>query len=318
MLTAKFLNAWPEMGLSHTGEKVSRICLELIGAPAEIVIGDPKPHCQDDYNTSIILKDTKLIMAQDSILVADGLIRRFGVETDIPGQVLVTATTEHPSKPEMLTIPGDPYVIHLIFPRKPVTEVLAGLRIGIDPGHGGKDGGHRGPVNLLEKDVALAVARDLQGLLEACDAVPVMTRTSDIDITAQDRLEILTARAADICVEIHTSGDADPNYQEYKLYAGRSQKSKELAAQISHALFERMGINLQTMVRAEDKEQATFPVVRVEPICLTHYVDEANFRAPLFQKRIAQSIFNGIHRFFAAKDAQSGACHVLGGEDREA
>ncbi len=302
MLTAKLLNAWPQTGLSHHGEEVSRICLELIGAPSEIAVADPTECSCGDFSTSIVLGGTKLVMAEDDILVADGLIRRFRVESKSPNQVQITAVTEHPSKPQEFTVPGDPYVIHLIFPRKPVIQVLSGLRIGIDPGHGGNDHGYKGPVNLLEKDVVLDIAKELRGLLERCGAAPIMTRIHDLDMTAKSRLEVMTAQAADACVEIHVSGDVNPDYQEYRLLVGKSRESQELARYIGAALFERMGIKLRTGDGPADSETHPFPVVRVEPICITHYVDEANFRAPLFRKRIAQSIFNGIHRFFKTKN----------------
>ena len=39
--------------------------------------------------------------------------------------------------------------------------------IAVDPGHGGKDPGARGPSGLREKDVVLRVSRELAGMIDA-------------------------------------------------------------------------------------------------------------------------------------------------------
>ena len=54
----------------------------------------------------------------------------------------------------------------------------------IDPGHGGIDGGAVGGANLLEKNVVLAVAKELGAQLSASGRYDVrMTRTSDVFVS---------------------------------------------------------------------------------------------------------------------------------------
>ncbi|RPH43136.1 MAG: N-acetylmuramoyl-L-alanine amidase, partial [Planctomycetota bacterium] len=65
----------------------------------------------------------------------------------------------------------------------PTTEekrstVLSGVKIAIDPGHGGMHTGGKGN-HLMEKDINLAVALQLQKILESWGARVVMTRTTD-------------------------------------------------------------------------------------------------------------------------------------------
>jgi N-acetylmuramoyl-L-alanine amidase len=54
---------------------------------------------------------------------------------------------------------------------------LAGVKIAIDPGHGGVHRGGMGNRGLLEKDINLGVSLNLQRILESWGARVVMTRT---------------------------------------------------------------------------------------------------------------------------------------------
>src|SRR5476649_1994109 len=74
----------------------------------------------------------------------------------------------------------------------------------IDAGHGGKDPGAHGSYSL-EKDVALAVAKKVQALLN--DDMPeitvIMTRTTDKFIPLNERSEIANRNNANLFISIH-------------------------------------------------------------------------------------------------------------------
>ncbi len=89
-----------------------------------------------------------------------------------------------------------------------LTRVL-GLKLGrvvIDPGHGGKDVGTRGPSGLYEKDVVLDVARRLGGLIEdRLGSEVVYTRSDDTFIPLEERTRIANERKADLFLSIHAN-----------------------------------------------------------------------------------------------------------------
>jgi len=79
-------------------------------------------------------------------------------------------------------------------------------RVILDPGHGGKDPGAIGPSGLKEKDVTLAIAKDLSALLKRNLGVEVfLTRKDDEFISLDRRTEIANQLEGDIFVSIHAN-----------------------------------------------------------------------------------------------------------------
>ncbi len=76
--------------------------------------------------------------------------------------------------------------------------------IAIDAGHGGEDPGAIGPNRLREKDVVMAISRELHALLERDEGFsPTMVRTGDYYISLKGRRDIARQRQADLFVSIH-------------------------------------------------------------------------------------------------------------------
>ena len=76
-------------------------------------------------------------------------------------------------------------------------------RVALDPGHGGKDLGARGPTGLLEKNVCLALARNLALRLEAHYRV-ILTRSDDYQVELRQRTAIANQAEADLLISLHT------------------------------------------------------------------------------------------------------------------
>ena len=78
------------------------------------------------------------------------------------------------------------------------------LVVAIDPGHGGQDPGASGPTGKREKDVTLAVARELARQVNATPGLRAyLTRDTDVFIPLPMRAQRARAAKADIFVSIH-------------------------------------------------------------------------------------------------------------------
>jgi N-acetylmuramoyl-L-alanine amidase len=81
--------------------------------------------------------------------------------------------------------------------------------VAVDAGHGGEDNGARGLRGVREKDVVLAIAKDV---VKALDAVPgvkgVLTRSGDYFIPLRERYRIAERMKADVFISIHANSSA--------------------------------------------------------------------------------------------------------------
>jgi N-acetylmuramoyl-L-alanine amidase len=80
---------------------------------------------------------------------------------------------------------------------------LAGIKILLDPGHGGKETGATGPTGYLEKDLNLVVSKLLRDQLTQRGATVVMTREEDDFLSLVERQNIIAQEEPAISLSIH-------------------------------------------------------------------------------------------------------------------
>jgi N-acetylmuramoyl-L-alanine amidase len=91
-------------------------------------------------------------------------------------------------------------------PHKSVNSKAGGQRnlvVAIDAGHGGEDSGAVGYRKILEKDVVLAIARELHKRLKKPGYQPVLIRDGDYYVGLRQRTEIARKARADLFISIH-------------------------------------------------------------------------------------------------------------------
>ena len=78
-------------------------------------------------------------------------------------------------------------------------------RVVIDPGHGGAQAGARGTKSLVEKQLALQLARRLETRLAAAGVHVTLTRTRDADVPLSERVASANRQAPDLFVSLHAN-----------------------------------------------------------------------------------------------------------------
>ena len=125
----------------------------------------------------------------------------------------------------------------------PYARYLRGIKICLDPGHGGQ--GHlpkykRGPTGLREAEVNLRVAFYLRDFLSQAGAIVVMTRTDDSFVSIPDRADIANRNEVDFFISIHHNSINVPktNYTStwYHRDADDSPASLDLARYIQQGV----------------------------------------------------------------------------------
>ena len=88
-------------------------------------------------------------------------------------------------------------------------EETGEFRIVLDPGHGGAETGVTSPSGVTEKDLVLAIARELRShLANSLGARVVLTRTDDTDVALETRTAVANQRRADLFLSLHVSPDS--------------------------------------------------------------------------------------------------------------
>ncbi len=121
----------------------------------------------------------------------------------------------------------------LAFSERPVdvTRRLEIRTVVVDPGHGGGDPGVAGVGGLLEKDINLAVGRELAGYLRRQGLEVVLTREDDTHLGLAERAEIANAAGGDIFVSLHCNGwfnEGAHGLETYFLSPAKSDWSKSV------------------------------------------------------------------------------------------
>ncbi|QDH71754.1 AMIN domain-containing protein [Lysobacter alkalisoli] len=109
------------------------------------------------------------------------------------------------------------------------------LIIAIDAGHGGQDPGAIGPNGKREKDVTLAIARELARQVNATPGLKAyLTRDSDVFIPLHRRTQLARQAKADMFVSIHADAAENRNAKGSSVYVlslkgASSQRARWLA-----------------------------------------------------------------------------------------
>ncbi|MDP4650761.1 MAG: N-acetylmuramoyl-L-alanine amidase, partial [Haliea sp.] len=103
--------------------------------------------------------------------------------------------------------------------------------VAIDAGHGGEDPGAIGPNRQREKDIVLAISRELQALLERDEGFrPTMVRTGDYYISLKGRRDLARQRQADLFVSIHADAFTRREANGASVYALSTRGATSTAA----------------------------------------------------------------------------------------
>ncbi len=187
-------------------------------------------------------------------------------------------------------------------PPKPAPEAvrdLAGYRVVIDPGHGGKDPGAAAVSGLREKAVTLDVGLRTAALLRARGAEVRLTRGGDRFLPLEERAAIANRLRAHLFVSIHADSASRSSARGYSVYVARRASPRSLAA--ARAILAALagnGFPNRGLRRADFRVlvRTTGPAVLVELGFLSNAAEAARLAAPTVRKSLAESLARGIAR----------------------
>jgi N-acetylmuramoyl-L-alanine amidase len=228
----------------------TRIVLELNRTTRGVLVDTNDPQ-------RVVLRLEQLEVPQGLAGAGQGLVRRWTVERS-GGDALVELTLARPAAiaRRFLLAPSEwapnyRYVIDLAAdgPAPAPTPVAGGLAerltrvaappsherkvIVIDAGHGGKDPGASGDHDAHEKEVTLAAAKALKRRLERDGRyVVVLTRSRDVFVPLEDRVQLARRADADLFISLHADAGADPSVRGATVYTLSDKGSDRVARKV--------------------------------------------------------------------------------------
>lgn len=203
----------------------------------------------------------------------------------------------------------------ILFPQKSDARLKT---ICLDPGHGGKDKGEISGHNY-EKTYTLLLARDVAEQLKQLGFNVMLTRESDSFVELPDRTLKARRRGADLFVSLHYNS-AENNIRGLEVYclapagvnssnegggraprlpeAGNAHDSQNalLAYEVEKSVTSGTRIEDRGVKRSrfEVLREASMPAILVEGGFMSNASDARNIYDPLFRKRMARAIVDGI------------------------
>ncbi|NLA58751.1 MAG: N-acetylmuramoyl-L-alanine amidase [Firmicutes bacterium] len=183
---------------------------------------------------------------------------------------------------------------------------LQGRVIIIDPGHGGSNPGTRGVGPLPEKDIVLAVAWDLKGMLEYAGAQVIMTRDGDYSPGGknanqlQARVKIANSSPGDVYVSIHNDWNNDSRIRGTTSYF-YSGEGYYLAEALQKGIVEELdsqslGVRWGNYYVLRNTKM---PAALVELGFLSNKQEANLLGTRSYQTKAARGIYNGLVYYFS-------------------
>lgn len=183
---------------------------------------------------------------------------------------------------------------------------IPGLRVSIDPAHGGRDRGVQGPNGMNEKDVNLAVGVRLADRLREAGAQVLLLRDTDINLSLYERTDAANVWEPHVHICLHHAYASDPKARGTASYyfansVYLSKAGKRLAGYIVDAISRELGrVDLQKNGRNYACLREVKPLaVMVEPGFLSNPEESRLLADPGIISREAEAILHGMEAYLA-------------------
>lgn len=192
----------------------------------------------------------------------------------------------------------------------------------IDAGHGGMDPGKVGVSGALEKEINLAIAKELKELLEQNDITVVMTRTDDNGLYSEtdrnkksadmkERIQLLTEAAPVLAVSIHQNSFTDSKSRGAQVfYYEGSAEGKRGAELIQEAMRRELADGNHRLAKANTSyymlKKSPCPLVIVECGFLSNPQEEQQLLAAEYQRKVAWAVHLGVLEWMAKLQEKNG------------
>lgn len=269
-----------------------------------------------------------------ALLVALGLMLALPLAAFAEGAPAEIVPTAEPTADPHALIPEGGEVPSVVLPTATPALPLAGVKIGIDPGHQAHGNSQKEAVapgssqtkakvssgtagvstRIPEYVTVLEIALKLRDALMAQGAEVYMTReTHDVDISNQERAQMMNDLGVDLVLRIHCDGADNRSKNGIALYCSRSnsiaEESYRAAEAILPALCEATGAKNNGITVNDNytgQNWSTVPCLMVECGFLSNPDEDALLNDEDYQWKLAAGMTRGIMDYIEMRDGAAG------------
>jgi N-acetylmuramoyl-L-alanine amidase len=222
---------------------------------------------------------------------------RTGIPRERPDAVRLVLDLERADIPHEVKLDDTGRQLDIVLGAKPgpkLRELIAGKKILLDAGHGGRDAGAMYH-NVPEKDLNLEIVDKLASKLEEEGLRVVRSRTDDSFVSLSDRVEIAQEEKPLLVISLHSNSlDSVSSVQGIETYYYTPQ-SKALAVALHDQLVNSTGAPDRRVRKARFVllRETDIPSVLVEMGFMSNPTELRRLQDPDYQGRIVDGLRNG-------------------------
>ena len=177
---------------------------------------------------------------------------------------------------------------------KNLENSIRDIVIAIDAGHGGKYPGAVGPNNILEKDVTLLIAKELERTLrDTSGYYPIMIRSNDETIDLNSRYQEARKKGADAFISIHADGFRLESVKGASVFIWSDEASSTVARNLSEKQRKRIQADIKNLKDDdfnEDRARNNYPEM------YKNKIDQSQILGTKILEQLKRDPYTKIHK----------------------
>ena len=177
---------------------------------------------------------------------------------------------------------------------KDLKNNIRDIIVAIDAGHGGKDPGAVSSNNVLEKDITLLIAKELQRTLRDTEGYQaVLIRSDDSTVSLNDRYQNARKFGADAFVSIHADGFRLASVKGASVFICSEESSSSVARNLSDKERKRIQAQIKNLKTYDFNEDAARDLY---PNTYKNKIDQSKILGTKILDQLKRDPFTKIHK----------------------
>ena len=177
---------------------------------------------------------------------------------------------------------------------KDLANNIRDIIVAIDPGHGGKDPGAVSSNNVLEKDITLLIAKELQRTLRDTEGYQaILIRSDDSTVSLNDRYQNARKYGADAFISIHADGFRLASVKGASVFIWSDESSSSVARNLSDKERKRIQAQIKNIKSYDFNEDAA---KELYPNTYKKKVDQSKVLGSKILDQLKRDPYTKIHK----------------------